>query len=452
MSDQEKVTLPPMTRALAALIVEAFEQDFPEGRGLDAESSALCMATDLAEVIADGGDPTPLLADPGLFEMHDRLRSALQGEGGEAATNQTSTDEEETMAEKAEEPDALDAIRSAASEFDELEGAAMSEWAQLLLALDAGGWELTKRAAQQDQGGSGEKADRCACGHLHEHHSPAGCRCVNPRSKEPCGCDQFRLATPQPQQEEGGGGLVERLDPDWCRRELQTASLNHSAFKANSYSSGYWLGRAEILSHVVASLDGATEQEEGGVGKAGPKYSPNEVKQILEGRGVAEAAARAYWEQLDSMTPELQQEAIGFWNAVLSAVVAYLYEHAALDQQPATPPPALSDLTGEEIDALLEFSPDGTDEILDSARAKLAARLPALSEQGAGPKYPPAERLVESLRWAVGYIDRRGPFKADPDQSEGEPGPADPDWIEWAAAHDWLKDAEMASEQGEAGK
>lgn len=60
------------------------------------------------------------------------------------------------------------------------------------------------------------------------------------------------------QQDIDGEGLVERLDLGWCRRELQTASLNHSTFKANSYGSGYWLGRAEILSRVVASLDAAT--------------------------------------------------------------------------------------------------------------------------------------------------------------------------------------------------
>jgi hypothetical protein len=52
-----------------------------------------------------------------------------------------------------------------------------------------------------------ETGDRCACGHLHEHHSPAGCRCIDPRSKEPCGCDQFRPATslPEPSQDSGGG-------------------------------------------------------------------------------------------------------------------------------------------------------------------------------------------------------------------------------------------------------
>lgn len=61
-----------------------------------------------------------------------------------------------------------------------------------------------------------------------------------------------------------------------------------------------------------------------------------------------------------------------------------------------------------------------------------------------GPKYPPAERLVESLRWAVGFIDRLGKFgpKAHeyPDGEDGEH-----DWTEWASAHDWLKDAEMAT-------
>lgn len=48
------------------------------------------------------------------------------------------------QAESGSEEDELDAIRSAASEFDELEGAALSEWAQLLLALEAGGWILRR--------------------------------------------------------------------------------------------------------------------------------------------------------------------------------------------------------------------------------------------------------------------------------------------------------------------
>jgi hypothetical protein len=55
-------------------------------------------------------------------------------------------------------------------------------------------------------------------------------------------------------------------------------------------------------------------------------------------------------------------------------------------------------------------------------------------------EYPPAERLVESLRWALGYIGRLKKFASD-DPS----GPSHADWMEWAAAHDWLKDAALAS-------
>jgi hypothetical protein len=64
----------------------------------------------------------------------------------------------------------------------------------------------------------------------------------------------------------------------------------------------------------------------------------------------------------------------------------------------------------------------------------------------AGPKYPPAERLVESLRWAIGFIDdpkrRRWP-RFRPNVIPG--GEMDHDWTEWASALDWLKDAEMAA-------
>jgi hypothetical protein len=76
----------------------------------------------------------------------------------------------------------------------------------------------------------------------------------------------------------------------------------------------------------------------------------------------------------------------------------------------------------------------------------------ALTEEGSGAplpegakaKYPPAERLVESLRWAISFIDRRLPFVAEP--GPGQPDDSDPDWMEWASAHDWLKDAELAAQ------
>jgi hypothetical protein len=58
-------------------------------------------------------------------------------------------------------------------------------------------------------------------------------------------------------------------------------------------------------------------------------------------------------------------------------------------------------------------------------------------------KYPPAERLVESLRWTVGYID--GLKRFDPDEKPYNGGDEEHDWMEWASAHDWLKDAEISS-------
>ena len=74
--------------ALAEFFVGAFEADFPEGRGLDGESSALCAATDIAEVLAQGGDPLSMLAEPGLFEAHDKLRAALAQEDADQLEQQ----------------------------------------------------------------------------------------------------------------------------------------------------------------------------------------------------------------------------------------------------------------------------------------------------------------------------------------------------------------------------
>lgn len=85
------------------------------------------------------------------------------------------------------------------------------------------------------------------------------------------------------------------------------------------------------------------------------------------------------------------------------------------------------------------------------ATKELRAALAHQHQEGtgvgeAGPKYPPAERLVESLRWAIGFIDnpkKRRTRQFDPDN--GGSGEEYDDWLEWSCAHDWLKDAKMAT-------
>jgi hypothetical protein len=73
---------------------------------------------------------------------------------------------------------------------------------------------------------------------------------------------------------------------------------------------------------------------------------------------------------------------------------------------------------------------------------------PAPSEDtGAAPEYPPAERLVESLRWAISYIDGLKSF--DPKEKPYNGGDEEHDWMEWASAHDWLKDAAIATQSSE---
>jgi hypothetical protein len=59
--------------------------------------------------------------------------------------------------------------------------------------------------------------------------------------------------------------------------------------------------------------------------------------------------------------------------------------------------------------------------------------------------------FVRSLEWAVGWIDKRSRFTGE------KPGPTDPDWMEWASAHDLLKDVAALStqqsvQQGEEGR
>jgi hypothetical protein len=69
-----------VTRALAALVVEAFEADFPEGRRLDGETSELCRVVDIAQVIADGESPLAMMPELGISAADDKLRAALDGE------------------------------------------------------------------------------------------------------------------------------------------------------------------------------------------------------------------------------------------------------------------------------------------------------------------------------------------------------------------------------------
>jgi hypothetical protein len=63
------------------------------------------------------------------------------------------------------------------------------------------------------------------------------------------------------------------------------------------------------------------------------------------------------------------------------------------------------------------------------------------------PKYPPAARLVESLRWAISFIEdpekRRWPLFTGSSQG----GEMADDWSQWASALDWLKDAAMVEER-----
>jgi len=93
--------------------------------------------------------------------------------------------------------------------------------------------------------------------------------------------------------------------------------------------------------------------------------------------------------------------------------------------------------------------------VLTAATRKARALLAHPSgEQGkeSKPELPPQRKAegglttfglyVRSLRWAVGYIDKLKPrrFRSD----ERPPSGIDDDWMEWAAAHDLLKDASVA--------
>lgn len=68
----------PLVEALAGLIVDGFESDFPECDGIDGESSSLAWITDVADVMKDGDfDVVPMLPDLGISDAADRFRAAL---------------------------------------------------------------------------------------------------------------------------------------------------------------------------------------------------------------------------------------------------------------------------------------------------------------------------------------------------------------------------------------
>lgn len=79
------------------------------------------------------------------------------------------------------------------------------------------------------------------------------------------------------------------------------------------------------------------------------------------------------------------------------------------------------------------------------------ASTPTQQGDGSGPNLPPQKNgrggptqfglFVESLRWAVGWIDKHSKF--GPEMPSGDAS----EWLEWAAAHDLLKDADAASTQ-----
>lgn len=93
----ERDRLREKLREFAVFMVDSFEDDFPECEGIDAESSMLCIAVDVAAIF--GRDEAerhifPLLADPGISDFHDRFRGALATSPPNGEPNQPSVSDQ----------------------------------------------------------------------------------------------------------------------------------------------------------------------------------------------------------------------------------------------------------------------------------------------------------------------------------------------------------------------
>lgn len=79
-ADRQGATVADETKALARFFAAAVDADFPEGRGLDSDGCPVSEAADIAELLAEGdrGATLNLLADLGINDDHDALRTALE--------------------------------------------------------------------------------------------------------------------------------------------------------------------------------------------------------------------------------------------------------------------------------------------------------------------------------------------------------------------------------------